>query len=211
LPQLTNRQILVWAREHRRQTSRWPHQHSGPIPSATGLQWYTVDAHLRRGTRGLPGGDSLSRLLARRLKARNLSGRPQLTEDGILGWADADRRRTGRWPSCRDGAGARAPGETWKGIHQTLAEGWRGLPNGSSLARFLAERRGMARSQGAPPTGPRTRPVKRKRPAGVTPCRALTFSASARHCSVPARIVPYRSVSAPHVWQVATMTYWLAR
>jgi hypothetical protein len=55
------------------------------------------------------------------------------------------------------------------------------------------------------------RPVKRKRPAGITPCRALTFSPSSRHYSVPARIAPYCSASAAHVWQVATTTYWLSR
>jgi hypothetical protein len=119
--------------------------------AAPGLQWHTVDAHLRRGGRGLHGGDSLSRLLAGRLKARNLSGRPQLTEDGILAWADAHRRRTGRWPTCRDGPVAGAPGETWKGIHQALANGYRGLPGGSSLARLLAQRRGKRLLRDLPP------------------------------------------------------------
>jgi hypothetical protein len=149
---VTVAQILAWACEHRRQTGRWPHQHSGPIPSDPRLQWHTVDAHLRRRTRGLPGGDSLSRLLARRLKARNLSGRPQLTEDGIVAWADAHRRRMGRWPTLRCGPVVGAPGETWKGIHQALLDGypgaaWRLIPGA------------------APGRAPRQAPVMRLAPA----------------------------------------------
>jgi hypothetical protein len=110
-----------------------------------------VDAHLRRGTRGLAGGDSLSRLLARRLKARNLSGRPQLTEDNILAWADASHERRGRWPSCNSGSIPGTGGETWKAIHEALTAGYRGLPGGSSLARLLAERRGKRLSRDLPP------------------------------------------------------------
>jgi hypothetical protein len=55
------------------------------------------------------------------------------------------------------------------------------------------------------------RPVQRTRPAGITPCRALTYSASGRHFSVPARIVPYGSVSTAQVWQVAMMTTYFAQ
>jgi hypothetical protein len=148
---LTVEQILRWAREHRRRTGRWPHQHSGPIPSASGLQWHTVDAHLRRGTRGLPGGDSLSRLLARRLKARNLSGRPPLTQEGILAWADAFNERHGRLPTCNGGRIPGTGGETWRGVHKALSDGYRGLPGGSSLARLLAKRRGKRLSRDLPP------------------------------------------------------------
>jgi hypothetical protein len=151
MPRLTVRQILRWAREHRRQTGRWPHQHSGPVPPAPGLQWHTVDAHLRRGGRGLPGGDSLSRLLARRLKARNLSGRPLLTEEGILARADVYRERHGRWPVCSGGRIPGTGGETWGGVHEALRAGHRGLPGGSSLARLLTQRRGKRSLRELPP------------------------------------------------------------
>ena len=35
----------------------------GPIPEVPGEQWRNVDAALREGFRGLPGGSSLTQLL----------------------------------------------------------------------------------------------------------------------------------------------------
>jgi hypothetical protein len=68
--------------------------------------------------------------------------RPPLTVDQILAWADEHRTRTGRWPSAVTGPVGGVPGENWKALNQALAEGLRGLPGGSSLARLLAEFRG---------------------------------------------------------------------
>jgi hypothetical protein len=97
---------------------------------------------LTKGLRGLPGGDSLARLLARKLGVRNLASVPPLTEDQILGWADEYHRRTGRWPRVAPEPVAGAPGETWRLLDNALRDGLRGLPGGSSLPRLLAERRG---------------------------------------------------------------------
>jgi hypothetical protein len=61
---LTTGQILAWADAHRRLTGDWPKATSGPVPGA-GPTWLAVDVALKRGWRGLPGGDSLARLLRR--------------------------------------------------------------------------------------------------------------------------------------------------
>jgi hypothetical protein len=58
-------QILRWAGAHRRRTGDWPSARSGPVAGAPGLTWRAVDAALAEGCRGLPGGDSLARLLRR--------------------------------------------------------------------------------------------------------------------------------------------------
>jgi hypothetical protein len=62
---LTVEQILAWADAHRARTGGWPGIDSGPIADAPGESWKAVDSALRAGCRGLPGCDSLPRLLAR--------------------------------------------------------------------------------------------------------------------------------------------------
>jgi hypothetical protein len=64
-PRLTLAQILAWADEHRRRTGEWPGTTSGPVAGVPGESWRAVGEALRQGLRGLPGGDSLARLLRR--------------------------------------------------------------------------------------------------------------------------------------------------
>jgi hypothetical protein len=76
-PRLTVAQILTWADKHRRRAGDWPTVLSGPVPEAPGLTWAAVDKALRDGRRGLPGGDSLPRLLRReRGGSARRGGRP---------------------------------------------------------------------------------------------------------------------------------------
>jgi hypothetical protein len=65
LAPLTLHQILVWADAHYRRTSAWPGQRSGPVAEAFGETWMGIQTALFKGTRGLPGGDSLHQLLVR--------------------------------------------------------------------------------------------------------------------------------------------------
>jgi hypothetical protein len=136
LPPLRLGQVLGWAAAHRRRTGAWPTSDSGPVAGAPGETWKGVDMALRQGYRGLPGGASLARLLARRRGVRNRADLPRLTCTVIVGWARAHRRRTGRWPTRASGAVLEAPGETWAGVEAALRQGYRGLPGGSSLVRL---------------------------------------------------------------------------
>jgi hypothetical protein len=61
----------------------------------------------------------------------------------ILAWADAYRKRTGSWPNLNSGRITGTLDETWRRVDSALRIGLRGLPGGSSLARLLAERRGV--------------------------------------------------------------------
>jgi pyrroloquinoline quinone (PQQ) biosynthesis protein C len=153
LPKLTEDQILAWADEHHRRTGRWPKRASGPIAGTAGETWEKVNGALADGYRGFPGGSSLARLLAARLRIgrpKPVSALPKLTEEQILVWADEHHRRTGDWPKSGSGLVAGTKGITWCAVQLTLIRGRRGLPGGSSLTKLLAARRGV-RNRGALP------------------------------------------------------------
>jgi hypothetical protein len=143
LPNLTEGQIVAWAREHHKRTGSWPTENGGPVHRSRGEDWANINQALWNGGRGLPGGDTLARLLARRLGVRNRASIPPLTLRQILAWADGHHARTGRWPRHLSGAVHGAPGESWTAIDAALRQGSRGLRDGSSLARLLARRRGV--------------------------------------------------------------------
>jgi hypothetical protein len=64
-PPLDAGQILRWADAHFRRTGRWPAATSGPVLDAPGESWGAVASALWGGHRGLPGGETLARLLRR--------------------------------------------------------------------------------------------------------------------------------------------------
>lgn len=118
LPELTEEQIVRWAEAYQQQQGKWPTENSGLIPGSGGETWAAIDAALRQGSRGLPKGSSLPRLLAARCGLRNQKDLPPLDLATILGWIDAHKARTGKWPNYYCGAVVEAPGETWLGIHR---------------------------------------------------------------------------------------------
>jgi hypothetical protein len=143
LPPLSVPQVLRWADAHHRRTGRWPTMDSGPIPETANESWATVDYAAWIGSRGLPRGFTLARLLTVHRNVRNIGWLPRLTEAKILRWADRHRRRTGAWPDAHSGPITDAPGETWSRVNDALLVGRRGLSGGSSLLRLLAQRRGV--------------------------------------------------------------------
>jgi hypothetical protein len=143
LPRLNRQQILAWADGHQKRTGAWPTAQSVPVTGAPGETWRALDSALRVGLRGLPGGLSLARLLAEERGVRNLQALPRLTPGQVLAWADAHYRRTGEWPSHVPFPVEDSSGETWAGLDTALRHGRRGLPGGSSLARLLAQERGV--------------------------------------------------------------------
>jgi hypothetical protein len=63
LPDLPEGAILAWADRHHASTGDWPIDQSGTVPGEKGEDWHNIDAALRQGLRGLPGGSSLAKLL----------------------------------------------------------------------------------------------------------------------------------------------------
>jgi hypothetical protein len=154
---LSLRKIRGWARAHREATGRWPDAHAGPVHGVPDEMWSAVDAALKFGRRGLPGGSSLAALFRPSLDPAARGSRPGLTVDQVLAWADAHRAATGRWPTAASGGVVGVPGEKWVNLEAALRLGRRGLPCGTSLTRLFAEHRGVAappaaatRSRGGP-------------------------------------------------------------
>ena len=140
LPRLTVKQILAWADADHRRTGTWSNSKSGPIPKAPGETWSAVNAALRLGRRGLPGGSSLARLLAANRGVRNPKQLPRLAVNKVLAWARAHRRRTGQWPTRTSGP---IPGtaETWSAVNAALMMGCRGLPAGLTLRQLFRDQK----------------------------------------------------------------------
>jgi superfamily II DNA or RNA helicase len=151
LASLTEKEILDWADSFHQRTGEWPKVQSGPIQEAPGQTWVGIEAALQIGNRGLPGGSSVAKLLAKYRGVRNPADPPSLTIDQILSWADTHYQCTGKWPAVKAGPVYDAPGESWAAIDASLTNGRRGLPVGSSLARLLEEYRGI-RNKNAPPS-----------------------------------------------------------
>lgn len=82
-------------------------------------------------------------------RRRSAGSRPELCIPHILAWADAYHKSTGKWPNLNCGP-IKGEEETWRRIDSALRIGLRGLRGGTSLARLLAECRGV-RNQGALP------------------------------------------------------------
>jgi hypothetical protein len=151
LPTLSPQQILAWADAHRRRVGQWPTQLSGPIVESPDDTWKGIDGALRDGHRGLRPGSSLAQLLAQRRGKRNKKGLPPLTKRKILAWADQHYARTGKWPKINSGLVLEAPGERWDLIDQSLQQGYRGQPGGSSLLQLLVNKRGLRHPLNRPP------------------------------------------------------------
>jgi hypothetical protein len=138
LPPLTLKQILTWVDEHKAATGDWPEKKSGQI-SGTDETWSKINSALYEGSRGLPAGSTLAKLLAEQRGVRNLKNLPPLTVNQILAWADMHEVATGHWPNQKSGP-VNNTDETWAGINSALSIGRRGLPGGSSLAKLLNQR-----------------------------------------------------------------------
>jgi hypothetical protein len=134
---LTNELLLKWIDYEKSVSGRWPTRTSGPVAPAPGETWARISYALVQGDRGLAGGSSLARFLAKHRNVRNPKDLPNLRIKDIARWARMTYDATGRWPKHISGTVQGVPGETWAGVHAALRNGLRGLPGGSSLHQVL--------------------------------------------------------------------------
>lgn len=134
---LTIPQVLAWGDEYHARTGKWPLTASGPIDGTAGETWNRVQNALQKGTRGLPGGMSLSQLWTTQRGARIHLALPPLTESQILQWAKAYEREHGSWPSRNSGPIAGSNGETWSGVRVALNHAKRGLKRRTTLKKLI--------------------------------------------------------------------------
>ena len=142
LSPLTKEQILAWADAHYLRTGSWPKIKADPVVEVPGETWININQALRLGLRGLPGGNSLAKLLAEERGVKNGANLPALSKRQILAWADTHFGQAGEWPKVNSGVVIGAPGESWCNLDAALRVGLRRLPKGSSLPQLLAEERG---------------------------------------------------------------------
>lgn len=157
LPPFTESGILAWADAHYRRHGRWPTHKSGPIREAWGETWGAVEKALTSGVRGQPGGESLSKFLARhgrhpyRQRRHHSARHDPLSVEQILAWADAFHLQNARWPAPLSGPIPGTRDETWTSVDRALRLGMRGLEGGSSVALLLEKRRGLRHARHRPP------------------------------------------------------------
>jgi hypothetical protein len=139
---LTVEFIVDRAKEHLDLNGKFPVVKGGSVTNGyPGDTWNGYDRALFEGGRGLPGGTTLKRLLAKELGAPNHMDKPALTEEYIVELAKQHKERTGKRPSCKSGAVIGGHhGDTWNGYQQVLQTGGRELPGGSSLSKLLNAR-----------------------------------------------------------------------
>ena len=150
-PQLTIKRILAWADAYYVRRGLWPTTRLFVVRDAPNETWPDIDEALVSGRRGLTGGSSLDKLLARH---RNLIRRDRprrLTLKQILAWADNHRKRTGKWPTSLSGTVLSVPNEHWRLIDDALRLGRRELTPGSSLAKLLVKHRSKPNIRELPP------------------------------------------------------------
>lgn len=143
-------QILAWIDAHFKQKGEWPSKDSGWVLGQIDEKWINIDTALRFGLRGLRPGQSLAKLLAKYRGVRNRKALPPYTASLLLKWIDARHEAKGDWPHNRDGPIPGTKGETWFAVDMALRKGLRGMPGGSSLAKFLMIKRGVRNIRALP-------------------------------------------------------------
>ena len=134
---LTVEIVMSWAKRHKEETGIWPASTSGKVIGEPDENWGAINAALVNGSRDLPEGYSIAKLLEEQVGKRNPKTLPGLTEELILELADKHYERTGEYPDTQLGKVVGHFGDTWRGINQALNRGGRGLPGGDSLLKLL--------------------------------------------------------------------------
>jgi hypothetical protein len=151
LPDLSTEMIRAWITAHHAANGGYPKSSSGKIAGTNDETWVGVDAALRLGYRGLPGGSSLASFLQEHFGVKNIHDLSDLKREQIKEWIQAHYLETGKYPAASSGAIAGTTGETWQGINLALWKGRRGFPGGSSLAQFIADEFGQRNRGNLPP------------------------------------------------------------
>ena len=142
-PPLTEEQILGWADAFYEKNGKYPSPHSGKVREGSGDKWMALDMALKLGLRGLPGGTTLSRLIAANRVVHVDRTRKKITFDQISEWVDAYHARTGEWPQGESGEIPEAPGETWRKIDSLIRRRTSQDDEPLSLAKYLHKTRGV--------------------------------------------------------------------
>jgi hypothetical protein len=130
LPPLSQRKMLAWAEPHFQRTGEWPNRKSGDVFEAPHEKWHLIDEALRQGHRGMPGGSSLLKLLAKKRGLRNPLNLPPLTAHAMLLHSFLTIHRPDQpTPSSADTPPVPTlPGDTAPATHGNAGPAFAGLP-----------------------------------------------------------------------------------
>ena len=153
LPPLDDAQIRKWVDAFiAANDGKLPTQRSGVIPNSGGQTWCGLNTTLTRGARGLPGNSTLADWLVvngYKESYRHKSNLPPLDNAQIREWVETYRSTNGgKLPTCKSGVIPNSGGQTWGALNTTLTRGFRGLPGGSSLSKWIKANCDPARSAG---------------------------------------------------------------
>jgi hypothetical protein len=148
---LSTPMIIDWIRQYLACHGKKPKQTSGVIEFAgseyKNITWSAINAVLWKGGRGLPGGSSLAQLVEKEFGIKNRANIPLLTENKICEWIQQFIDKYKRKPIIADGVIEFAldeyAGETWGKINDSLMNGMRGMPKGSSLTKIIEKQFGI--------------------------------------------------------------------
>ena len=138
LGSLTNEKVAKAIKLFHSENGFYPTPSSGEASKYFGDQtsWMAIDAALKKGFRGLPGGSTLVKEVAK--SSVKISFSTQLIADAM----EAYHKEHGKHPVQGSGDASKYFGfkTTWAAVNESLRCGYRGLPGGSSLAMLRSEK-----------------------------------------------------------------------
>lgn len=145
LPALSAKLILDWVKQYIDVHGKKPHRTSGIIEPVSeeykDITWTIVNTALEVGTRGLPGGSSLARLIDNKMGIANPMDLPPLSEELIVNWVtqfiDIHKEKPFRSSGVIEFASGEYKGITWLAVDSALKRGKRGVSGKSSLASLI--------------------------------------------------------------------------
>jgi hypothetical protein len=137
-PRLTETMIVKAIRTFHEAHGRYPNKdEKEPVPGHPGEKWSHIEAALRAGGRGLPGGSSLAKVREEKFDGINRKNQTPLTEPLIVAWMAAFLKKYGILPTSKERREVPdQPKEAWSRIDGCLHEGCRGLKGGETLIQL---------------------------------------------------------------------------
>jgi len=133
---LSSETIVEWIKLFHDKYGEYPKFNDSRRIPEMDLSWCAIDASLKRGQNGLPGGDSVANMIYRYFGKKNIKNLHNLYIDEIVDWMILFEKEYGKYPTQQDNRVIKEMGEeTWKSINSSLLAGRRGLEK-SSLGKI---------------------------------------------------------------------------
>lgn len=85
IPDLDEKEILNWALEHKKITTKFPDVNSGKVKNTNDEDWGLINTSLQQGRRGLKGGITLNKLILDNFRKSEFLNRGNIRSDHYIG------------------------------------------------------------------------------------------------------------------------------